>query len=71
VSGYRAVEERISTVNGFWINFCIPSGVYVVVWIKTGAEVGYKLTRRAAEDFAMGCKGDGYGKTWEKYRMWD
>ena len=62
-------EERISTVNGFWINFNSNSGTYTVVWVPNGCEVGYKTTREAAEKFASGCKGDGTGKTWEKYKL--
>ena len=61
----NANKERAATVNGFWINWCSRSGNFVITWIKTGAEVGYKKTYADALAFALGCAGDRTGVTWE------
>jgi len=34
--------------------------------LPENAEVAYKTSRKDAEEFARGCKGDGSGKTWER-----
>lgn len=64
------MTEKYAIINGYQINYCKGAGVWEIVEIKTGTEVGYKNNREAAEKFAIGCRGDGSGKTWQKCRLW-
>ncbi len=62
------MPERIATINGFEINF-LGDGDWEIYSSEYAVTVGTKTSRLAAEKFAMDCKGDGSGKTWEKYPL--